>query len=91
MKIQQIQTVNEAGLNQIKKFLAAHHKQGGDHFTREMLQAWAADAEFSLTEGNGASIEIRSWDSSNNRAETFTVSLEGLDYEGLAKSNSSNL
>ena len=88
MKIQQIQTVNEAGLNQIKKFLAAHHKQSGDHFTREMLQAWAADAEFSLTEGNGASIEIRSWDSSNNRAETFTVSPEGLEY--LAKSNSSN-
>ena len=88
MKIQQVQTVNEAGLNEIKKFLAANHKKGGDHFTREMLQAWAADAEFSLTEGNGASIEIRSWDSSNNRAETFTVSPEGLEY--LAKSNSSN-
>ena len=91
MKMQQVQTVNEAGLNEIKKFLAAHHKKGGDHFTREMLQSWAADAEFSLTEGNGASIEIRSWDSSNNRAETFTVSPEGLDYEDLAKSNSSNL
>ena len=88
MKIQQIQTVNEAGLNQIKKFLAAHHKKGGDHFTPDMLQAWAADAEFSLTEGNGPTIEIRSWDSANNRAETFTVSPEGLEY--LAKSNSSN-
>ena len=80
MKWQQLQTVNEAGLNEIKQFLAAHHKKGADHFTHEMLQAWASDAEFSLTEGNGATIEIRAWDSSNNRAETFTVSPEGLDF-----------
>ena len=88
MKIQQIQTVNEAGLNQIKKFLAAHHKKGGDHFTPEMLHAWASDAEFSLMKGNGADIEIRAWDSINNCTETFTISPEGLGY--LAKSNSSN-
>ena len=88
MKIQQIQTVNETGLNEIKKFLAAHHKKGGDHFTLEMLQAWASDAEFSLMEGNGADIEIRAWDSINNCTETFTISPEGLGY--LAKSNSSN-
>ena len=80
MKIQQAQTVNEAGLNEIKEFLAAHHKKGGDYFTLEMLQAWASDAEFSFTEGNGATIEIRSWDSANNRTETFTVSPEGLDF-----------
>ena len=78
MKMQQVQTVNEAGLNEIKKFLAAHHKKGGD-FTREMLQAWASDAEFSFTEGNGATIEIRSWDSANNRTKTYTISPEGLD------------
>ena len=80
MKIQQIQTVNETGLNEIKKFLAAHHKKGGDYFTLEMLQAWASDAEFSFTEGNGATIEIRAWDSANNRTETYTISPEGLDF-----------
>lgn len=32
-------TVNEQGLNEIKEFLAANHKKGGDHFTRDMLQA----------------------------------------------------
>ena len=54
----------------------------------EMLKDWGTDAEFSFTEGNGATIEIRSWDSANNRTETYTISPEGLEY--LAKSNSSN-
>lgn len=72
-------TVNEQGLNEIKEFLAANHKKGGDHFTRDMLQAWAADAEFQLAEGNSASIEIKSWDSQSGHAEVLTISNAGID------------
>jgi len=72
-------SVNEQGLNEIKEFLASNHKKGGDHFTREMIQAWAADAEFQLGEGNPAMIEIRSFDAVSGHTETFTLSDAGLD------------
>lgn len=72
-------TVNAQGLVEIKEFLAANHKKGGDHFTDDMIQAWAADAEFQLAEGNPASIEIKSWDSVHGRTQEFTISATGLD------------
>ena len=74
-------SVNEQGLNEIKEFLADNHKKGGDHFTRDMLLAWAADAEFQLAEGNPATIEIKSWDSIHGRTQEFTISDAGLDAE----------
>lgn len=74
------QFVNAVGLAEIHAFLAEHHKLGGDHFTAEMLLAWAADAEFQLAEGNGASIEIRSWDSVTGHTVTFTVSDAGVEW-----------
>ena len=43
-------TVNDTGLAEIQEFLADNHKLGGDHFTADMLRAWAADAEFQLAE-----------------------------------------
>ena len=72
-------TVNEQGLDEIKKFLAANHKKGGDHFDRDMLLAWAADAEFQLAEGNPATIEIRSWDSIHGYTQEYCISDAGLD------------
>lgn len=78
-----IYTVNDNGLNQIHQFLAEHHKKGGDHFDNDMLRAWAADAEFQLTEGNPASIELRSWDAVSGHTETFTISNEGMDAEEI--------
>lgn len=80
-------SVNEIGLNEIKEFLAKNHKLGGDHFTRDMLRAWADDAEFQLGEGNFATIEIRPWDSINGRAQEFTISVDGLDSEELESLN----
>lgn len=74
-------SVNEQGLNEIKEFLAGNHKKGGDHFTRDMLLAWAADAEFQLAEGNPATIEIKSWDSIHGRTQEFTISDAGFDAE----------
>lgn len=72
-------TINAAGIHEISAFLAEHHKKGGEHFTADMLRAWAADAEFQLAEGNSASIEIRSFDSVSGHTETFTVSDAGID------------
>jgi len=76
-------SVNEKGLSEIKGFLADNHKKGGDHFTPDMLHAWAADAEFQLGEGNSASIEIRAWDAVSGHTETFTISDAGLDCEEI--------
>lgn len=74
-----IHTVNEQGLAEIQSFLADRHKLGGDHFSREMLKSWAQDAEFQLSEGNAASIEIRAFDSCSGHTEEFTISDSGLD------------
>lgn len=74
-------SVNEAGLNEIKEFLAANHKLGGERFDRDMLLAWAADAEFQLAEGNAATIELKSWDSINGYTQEFRISGAGLDAE----------
>jgi len=74
-------TVNEQGLKEIKEFLADNHKKGGAHFDRDMLLAWAADAEAQLGEGNPARIEIMSADSIDGRTVEFTISDSGLDAE----------
>lgn len=74
-------TVNEIGLTEIADFLGERHKKGRDHFTRDMLRAWAEDAEFQVAEGNPATIEVRSWDTLSGHTESFTISDAGLDVE----------
>ena len=74
-----IRTINSVGIAEIHAFLAASHKYGGDHFTADMLRAWAADAEFQMDEGNSPTIEIKSWDAVSGHAEIFTVSGAGID------------
>jgi hypothetical protein len=76
-----IKTINATGLKEIQAFLAENHKLGGEHFTPAMLRAWAQDAEFSLSEGNDAGIEIKSWDSVSGHTQTFEVSDAGIDTE----------
>lgn len=72
-------TVNDNGLNQIHEFLSASHKLGGARFDKDMLRAWASDAEFQISEGNTASIELHSWETVSGRTETFTIDSNGLD------------
>jgi hypothetical protein len=76
-------SVNAQGKKEILNFLAKNHKKGGDHFTDEMLNAWAAEAEFQLSEGNPASIEIKSFESVNGCTQEFTISDAGLDREEI--------
>ena len=77
-------TVNEQGLKEIREFLAENHKRG-DNFSRSMLLAWARDAEFQLSEGNPASIEIRAADSVTGATREYTISHEGLDRSVLVE------
>lgn len=72
-------SINEIGKQEIKQFLADNHKLGGDHFDDEMINAWAADAEFQLSEGNPATIEIRSFDSVHGRTQEYRISDAGID------------
>lgn len=74
-----IKTINATGLKEIHVFLAENHKRGGDHFNTSMLRAWADDAEFSMSEGNDAGIELKSCDSISGCTQTFTVSNAGID------------
>ena len=82
MKIQQY-TVNDKGLTEIHEYLAANHKLGGDHFDRDMLCAWAEQAEYQLSEGNSATIELKSSETISGHTECFTISDDGLDCEEL--------
>ena len=76
-----IYSVNSHGLAEIKCFLAANHKKGGDYFNDEMLRAWAEDAEFQLREGNTPTVEIRASDCVHGRTADYTLSDAGLDCE----------
>lgn len=76
----EIKTVNGRGIKEIKEFLSANHKFGGDHFNYDMLRAWAADAEFQLNEGNDPSIEIKAWDALSGHTETYSISADGIDH-----------
>ena len=75
----QVATINANGLNQIAAALAKHHKLGGDHFTRAMIQAWASEAEDHFAEGNGCYIEIRAFDSTSSAPVEVTITPEGYD------------
>jgi hypothetical protein len=71
-------TINPRGINEIKEFLKSHHKIG--IWSESQLNAWAAEAEFQIAEGNSASIEISKFASKTGWAETFTVSVDGIDW-----------
>jgi len=71
-------TVNEHGLNEIMEFLANNHKSG-KLFTRDMLRAWASEAEFQLSEGNQATIEISARSSVHGYTQEYRISDDGLE------------
>ena len=71
-------TVNSRGIEEIRQFLAANHKKG-DHFTRDMLNAWAQEAEFQVCEGNPATIEIRAHNCIHGYTMEYRISDAGLD------------
>lgn len=76
-------TINAIGRAEIAAFLSERHKLGGDHFTPGMIAAWAADAEFQMSEGNSPTIEIKSFASLSGHVETYTVSDAGIEYVDL--------
>lgn len=78
------QSINSNGIAQIADFLKVNHKKGEMiSQDKNMLLAWAQEAEYQLEEGNPATIEIRSFDSVHGRTQEFTVSPEGIDAEKI--------
>jgi hypothetical protein len=73
-------SVNKKGEEEIRGFLINNDKQG-KFFEGLDMSAWVAEAEFQLSEGNPASIEIKAHDHIMGYVEDFTVSREGLDSE----------
>jgi hypothetical protein len=72
--------INEIGMAEIADFLIANHKEGGRIAEDPTcINAWAAEAEESLENGNPAMIEIRAHDSVPGFPLTFTVSQSGID------------
>jgi hypothetical protein len=74
----EVKTINLTGIEEIRGFLATHHKKGHD-MTEAMIVAWCEEAEDSLGNGNPPMIEIRSYDSVTGRPETLTVSPDDVD------------
>jgi len=78
-------TINKIGIEEIRKFLVECHVSG-ERFADDtltvatMLGAWAADAEFSMSEGNGPCIEIPSRNSATGRPVVFEVSKAGIEF-----------
>ena len=79
-----IKTINAAGIEEIRAFLLANHTtpdlyEGTTKFTMDMLRAWAADAEFQMSEGNPPRIEIRAADCVHGWTTEYEISNAGLD------------
>jgi hypothetical protein len=76
-----MQTINAQGLKQIQDHLSDRHKRGREHFTNEMLQAWAEDVERSLRENNRAEFEILASDSISGHTELCRLSDDAYDID----------
>ena len=79
-----IKYINDRGIQEIYNFLSERSKMEKDHFTHSMLQAWANDAEFQLSEGNPPSIELKSWETVSGKTEEMTISSAGVSLRGFA-------
>jgi hypothetical protein len=80
-------TVNANGIEQIAAALGEFHRLGRDHFTADMLRAWAVDVETSHANGNGAEFEIRSFDSLSGAAVEVRIDAAGYDFVGTIADN----
>ena len=75
----QVAHINTKGLIQIHQALGQHHKLGADHFTPQMLNAWAQEAEDHFNNGSGCYFEIRGFDTNSGSPVVVTISEEGFD------------
>lgn len=71
--------INQNGLQQIHDALGKYHKLGYDHFTPEMLSAWAADVEDNYSNCGNAEFEIRSHDTKAGSPVIIAINPDGYD------------
>jgi hypothetical protein len=70
--------VNEQGMKEIREFLVANHKDGGE-VTDESVLAYAAEAEEHMAAGNPPTIEIKSYESVRGHTQELAISPEGVE------------
>ncbi len=89
----EVRWINAIGRAEIVAFLgenfaaAVASGEGAAYFTDSMLDAWLADAEFQLSEGNNAAIEISAADSASGHTCRYSVSASGVS-SAVAKTDS---
>lgn len=74
-------TVNDKGLNEIRRYLSDLHKQ--ESFTDAQLSAWATEVEESLNAGNPPEFEIGARDSKSGRVETCRLNADSYDVDSV--------
>ena len=74
-----MRTINDTGREEIRSFLADNHQRAAGGFSTAQIDARVREAEFSLAEGNDASIELWFADSVHGHTQTFYVSPAGID------------
>lgn len=72
--------INQNGRSQIRNFLQDNMKDFTDSYICEdALDYWCQQAEFQLSEGNGATIELKPWEAWKGYTIEFSISGEGID------------
>ena len=82
MVIQTI-SITPAGLQQIRTALASHHRLGGDHFTEDMLHAWASAAEQAWQPGEHPQVEIPGRDAIGGTPVVIFIDAAGYVIESV--------
>lgn len=71
--------LNDAGMQQLRQFLANNLKLRPEVELDEVLGAWAQEAEQSLNAGNPAIVELKNWESLDGHTQTFEITDAGVD------------
>ena len=74
-------TINEQGLEEIKRFLATYHVAGADSLTLSQLEDWAYDAEQSYADTGVAAIALKPWDCVLGVAKELQLNESGINLE----------
>lgn len=74
-------TINEQGLDEIKRFLATYHRLGADNLTLAQMEDWAYEAAQAYEATGEAAIELKAWDCVLGCPKELVLNEAGLDFE----------
>lgn len=73
-------TINEKGLDEIKRFLSTYHCLGADNLTLAQMEDWAYEATQAYDERGEAVIELKAWDCVLGCPKELVLDESGLDF-----------